>query len=270
MANPSFPTSSSGSNDLISDSMTRLATTASKQRKLVLVAAVIFVAAALAASLYLTKRNAFRAQGSEALFKARQTLNDEMKAVAQAMKPAAPAAKVDPKKAKDAKAPAEAAASAADIQYSKFEVDEKLKGGVAALERVADEFGSTMAGFDARMQLGSLYYDHATSPAAYEKAAQWFEKASASAPSREQGASALYSLGYAQESLGRCGDAVKTFDRALASGASYVLGDLLRAQGRCYVTLGDKENAKRSYDRLIKEMPNSDDSRFAESRKAAL
>lgn len=263
MANPSFPTSSSGSNDLFSDSMTRLATSASKQRKLVLVAAVIFVAAALAASLYLSRRKEFRAQGSEALYKARETLDAEMKALAESMKPAAP--KADPK----AKTPAPPV-MAPDVSFAKFDVDQKLKGGVAALERVADEYGSTLAGFDARMQLGSLYFDHAESPAAFEKAASWFEKAAASAPSREQGASALYSLGYTQESLGKCGDAVKTFDRALASGASYVLGDLLRAQGRCYETLGDKEGAKKAYDRLIKDLPGTEDARFAELKKATL
>jgi TolA-binding protein len=256
----------SGSSDLISDSMTRIATTASKQRKLVVLGGVIFIAAALAASLYLTKRNAFRAHGSEALFKARATLAAEMKVIANSLKPPA---KPEVKGAKkDAKA--EKPEAAPNVDFVKFEVDEKLKGGVAALERVSEEYASTLAGFDARMQLGSLYYDHATGPAAYEKAATWFAKAADGAPSSEQAASALYSLGYAQESLGKCGDAVKTFDRALNSGATYVLADLLRAQARCYETLGDKENAKKSYERLAKSLPNTEDAKFAEMKKAAL
>jgi tetratricopeptide (TPR) repeat protein len=258
------PTVNTGSSDLISDSMTRIATTASKQRKLVAVGGVIFIAAALAASLYLTKRNAYRAQASEALFKARTTLTAEMKSVADSLKPPAKP------EAKGAKKEAAKPDVGANIEFAKFEVDEKLKGGVTALERVAEEFSSTLAGFDARMQLGSLYFDHATGPAAYEKAATWFEKAANGAPSSEQAASALYSLGYAQESLGRCGDAVKTFDRALNSGATYVLGDLLRAQARCYETLGDKENAKKSYDRLAKSLPNTEDAKFAEMKKASL
>jgi TolA-binding protein len=257
----------SGSSDLISDSMTRIATTASKQRKLVALGGVIFIAAALAASLYLTKRNAFRAQGSEALFKARATLAAEMKVIADSLKPPAkPEAKGAKKDAKAADKPE----AGPNVDFAKFEVDEKLKGGVAALERVSEEYSSTLAGFDARMQLGSLYYDHATSPAAYEKAATWFAKAADGAPSSEQAASALYSLGYAQESLGKCGEAVKTFDRALNSGATYILGDLLRAQGRCYETLGDKENAKKAYERLAKSLPNTEDAKFAEMKKASL
>jgi TolA-binding protein len=258
------PTAHNGSSDLISDSMTHIATTASKQRKLVAVGGVIFIAAALAASLYLTKRNAFRAQASEALFKARSTLAAEMKVVADSLKPPA---KPEVKGAKKDAAKPEVGPN---VDYAKFAVAEKLKGGVAALERVAEEFPSTLAGFDARMQLGSLYYDHATGPADYEKAAGWFEVAANGAPSSEQAASALYSLGYAQESLGKCGDAVKTFDRALNSGATYILGDLLRAQARCYETLGDKENAKKSYERLAKSLPNTEDAKLAEMKKASL
>ena len=185
------------------------------------------------------------------------------------MKPAAPAevkgAKKDMKK--DTK---KAESAAPNIDFAKFEVTEKLKGGIPALEKVSEEYRSTLAGFDAEMQLGSLYYDHATGPASYEKAAQWFDRAANAAPSSEQASAALYSLGFAQESLGKCGDAVKNFDRALNSGASYLLGDLLRAQGRCYETLGDKANAKKTYERMEKSLPNSEDAQFAARKISAL
>lgn len=249
------------SNDVITHSMTRMATTAAKQKKLVAVTIVILLAATLAASLYLNKRNAFRVQASEALFKARQALSVEMKTYAESLKPVAkPAAKKDEK----------AIAALPNIEFVKFDVDAQLKAGIAALEKVAAEFPGTQPGFDAKMQLGSLYFDHATSPAAYGLASQWFEKAAATAPSNEQSITALYNLAYAQEALGRCADSVKTFDRALNSGSGPLLAELLRGKARCQETLGDKVAAKATYENMIKLLPNTEAAKFAEMKKASL
>lgn len=248
------------SNDLISDSMTRIATTASKQRKLVIAVAVIALAAVLAASLYLTKRHAFRAEASEALFKARNTLGGEMKILADAVKPVVPAKK-------DSKAPV---VPPATVDFAVFDVNAKLPNGVAALEKVASDFPGTVSGFDAKMDLGGLYFDHSTGVASFEKAAQWFENAASSAPSSTQTIAALYNLGYAQEALGRCGDSVKTFDRALNSGSGPLLGEIYRSKARCQETLGDKTGAKETYEKIVKTLPNTEAARFAETKKAAL
>lgn len=251
------------SNDVITHSMTRMATTAAKQKKLVAVTIVILLAATLAASLYLNKRNAFRVQASEALFKARQALSVEMKSYAESLKPVVkPAAKKGEKE--------KAIAALPNIEFVKFDVDAQLKTGIAALEKVAAEFPGTQPGFDAKMQLGSLYFDHATSPAAYGVASQWFEKAAATAPSNEQSITALYNLAYAQEALGRCADSVKTFDRALNSGSGPLLAELLRGKARCQETLGDKVAAKATYENMIKLLPNTEAAKFAEMKKASL
>ncbi len=255
------------SGDIVSDSMTRIATVASKQRKLVIVAGVILLAAALAASLYLTKRNTFRGQASEALFHARAKLNAELKLIADAGKPTEVATKEDPK-AKAAKKVAPAASLS--IEFAKFDVDGKLKDGISALTKVTEEFPSTLAGFDAKMELGSLYFDHGENAAAYEHSAQWFESAAASAPSNEQSITALYNLGFAQEAMGKCGDAVKTFDRAMNSGSGPFQGELLRGKARCQETLGDKAGAKATYENIIKQLPNSESAKFAETKKATL
>lgn len=264
MTNPvSNPSLASG--DLVSDSMTRIATAASKQRKLVIAAGIVVLAAALAASLYLSKRSAFRSQASEALFKARTKLAADMKAYGDSLKPAETPAK--DAKAKTAKKEAPAAPS---LEFVKFDVSAKLKDGIAALEKVAEDFPGTMAGFDARMELGGLYYDHAENSAAYEHAARWFESASTSAPANEQTIAALYNLGYAQEALGKCADSVKTFDRALNSGSGPLLGELLLSKARCQLTLGDKAGAKGTYESLIKQLPNTEYAKQAETKKAAL
>lgn len=256
------------SNDLLSDSMTRLATTASKQRKLIIAVAVILIAAALAASLYLTKRNAFRSQASEALFKARTTLGGEMKAVADAVKPPA-VVKADLKK--DAKKDAPTPVSPpANVDFAVFDVNAKLPAGIAALEKVASEYPGTVPGFDAKMDLGGLYFDHSTGVASFEKSAHWFETAASSATSSNQTIAALYNLGYAQEALGRCADAVKTFDRALNSGSGPTLGEIYRSKARCQETLGDKTGAKETYEKIVKTLPNTEFARFAETKKASL
>ena len=261
------PSSSLASGDLVSDSMTRIATAASKQRKLVIVGAVILIAGALAASLYLSKRSTFRSQASEALFRARTKLDAELKAMGEAAKPAAPAAKIDPKTKKAIPA---APVAAPSLEFTKFDVDAKLKEGTAALAKVAEEFPGTLAGFDAQMQLGSLYYDHGEGAAGYEKALTWFEAAASSAPSNDQATAALYNLGYTQEALNRCADSVKSFDRALNSGSGPFLGELLRGKARCQETLGDKAGAKSTYENMIKQLPGTEYAKVAEAKKASL
>lgn len=269
MANPI--SGSSVSNDVISDSMTRIATTASKQKKLVAVAAVLLLATTLAASLYLSKRNAFRSQASEALFKARQTLSTETKTYAESLKPAEKKVELkEIKKDTKAAAPKKLEAPLPNIEFAKFDVDSLLKAGVAALEKVAEGFPGTQPGFDAKMQLGSLYFDHAANASAFGKASLWFEAATLSAPTNELSISALYNLAYAQEALGRCADSVKTFDRALNSGSGPLLGELLRGKARCQETLGDKAAAKATYENMIKLLPNTEASKFAEMKKASL
>ncbi|MBC7386028.1 MAG: tetratricopeptide repeat protein [Cryobacterium sp.] len=258
------------SNDLLSGSMTRIATTASKQRKLVAVACVILLAIALAVSLYLTKRGTFRAQASEALFKARNTLAAEMKVYSNSVRAATPVpAKVDPKSKTPIK-PAAKIANPAALSLATFDVDAKLHGSVESLEKVAHDFPGTLPGFDAKMDLGGLYFDHSVGAASFEKAAKWFDSAANSAPGKEQTTAALYSLGYAQEALGRCADAVKSFDRAYHSGSGLMAGELLRSKARCQETLGDKAAAKTTYEQMVKTLPNTDAARFAETKKASL
>ena len=200
----SFNPSSLASGDVLSDSMARIASAASKQKKLVVVAAVILLAAILAGSVYLSKRGSFRKQGAEALFRARQTLSAELKSIADSMKPATSPSKIDPKTKKPARTTPPPAPS---IDFEKFDVDVKLKDGIAALTKVADEFSGTLAGFDAKMELGSLYFDHVEGTAGAQKALEWFESAAATAPGADQSTIALYNAGYAQESLGKCADA---------------------------------------------------------------
>jgi TolA-binding protein len=241
--------------------MTRLATTASKQRKLVIVAGVILLAATLAASLYLTKRNSYRLQASEALFKARTKLGAELKAISDSMKPA----ETKVKAGKD-KTPA----AAPSIEFVKFNLNEKLPTGVAALQKVTEDFPNTLAGFDAKIELGSLYFEHGVNSADLDQAHHWFESAASTAPSTQQTIAALYNLGYAEEALGRCADAVKTFDRALNSGSSPFKGELLRGKARCQETLGDKAAAIATYDAIVKQLPNTEHAKFAETKKATL
>lgn len=275
MSNTTSPsaTNTSGSNDVISNSMTQIAMSATKQKRLLFVGIVILLAATLAASLYLTKRNAFRAQAAEALFKARSTLETEMKAFATSIAPPAKKAdpKVDPKAAAKA-APKDLAAPVAppSTDFVKFDVDTKLAGSVTALEGVAKTYPNTLAGFDAKMELGSIYFEHGEGTAAYEKALRWFESAANSAPGDEYSSTALYSQGYAQEALGQCPEAVKTFDRAVNAGAGALLGELLRAKARCQEIAGDKAGARTTYEAIAKQLPNTEHARFAETKKAAL
>ncbi len=260
MANTLSP--STGSSDVISTSMTHIAMSASKQRRLLFAGVVILLATTLAASLYLTKRNAFRLEASEALFKARKTLETELTAYSATL------AKPLPKKA-DAKK-AEPAPAAPSLDFLRFDVGSHLPGAVVALSDVAQTYPNTLAGFDAKMELGSIYFDHGGGVDAYEKARQWFESAANQAPSKEHSVAALYNLGYAEEALGHCADAIKTFERGINSGAGPLLGELLRGKARCQTLLGDSAGAKTTYESIEKRLPGTEHARFAETKKASL
>ncbi len=170
-------------------------------------------------------------------------------------------------KSKDAKAAAKKDEAAEDekptaeaVAYRKFDVDSKIPTGVKSLTAVAQKFSGTRSAFEARLALGDLYYQHGQA----EKSVPFYEEASKSAPSTFDRALAYYSLGYAYENAAKLPEAQQAFDRALSMGETGLRGELLLSIARVQEARGQKDDAKKSYERIISELPNSEYSRSAE------
>jgi len=144
-------------------------------------------------------------------------------------------------------------------------VDRHFPETVKKFVEVSQNFNGTRAASDAQMKLGALYFDHGD----FAKALSWYEKAKDSTSGFER-AVALSSVGYSYENLGKPGEAVAVFQKALELGEGSLKGDLLMAIARCQETLHDSSKARSIYDRILSELPNTEYAKAADINKAQL
>lgn len=228
-----------------------------RDRRLIWIGAATLLVLIAGYSFYSSQKETRLAQGRKALFEAQEILNKELDSVMESMRPKAPAKK-------DVKAKVEEPFF--DERSVKFDVKAKLATGIPALEKVAQSYSGNIVGFEAQMQIANLYYMHGTTPEDAKLAAEWFQKATQTSTESEHTAAALYSLGFAQEALNQCAEAVKTFDRAIHYGETPFRADSLKAQARCFETLKDNASAKKNYEKLAKDYANSEFAKFAQMR----
>jgi tetratricopeptide (TPR) repeat protein len=227
----------------------------------VLVVAVV-LGLGLVAGYWMNHLEAKSDAARNALFLAGKSMSAELKAVEVAEK----GATVQTIK-KDKSSPEDAAAQASDsFAFKKLDVDAKFPETVKKLKAVEQDFGGTRAAFEARLKLGTLYFDHAD----YTKSLPWFEKAAQSAPGNFEKALALNSVGYANENLGKPADAVQSYQKALNLGEGGLKGDLLLGIARSYEALHDTAKARSTYDQILKDLPGSDHAKSAELYKNAI
>lgn len=149
--------------------------------------------------------------------------------------------------------------------FSPLDVDAKLPKTVLQLKNIVKNYGSTRAALEARIKLGTIYFNHGE----YEKAKTWFEQA-ADASSGYEKAVALSSLGYTYEDLGNYDLAIKTFQKALQLGEGGLKGDLLIAIARNYENMKDFNKARSIYDQILTELPTTEYAKQAEIAKSQL
>lgn len=231
---------------------------------------VVFLAA-LAGSYWMSHRNNRAALARDALFTAQQSVQKELKTIAeakQASEPAKASAKDAAKNNKDKKDPtkAPAAATAESVAHLKLDVDAKLGESVKKLKAVANDFGGTRPAYDAQLALGDLYSNHGE-PA---KAVSWYKAAVDSAPSSFDKAMTLQALGVAHENAGQLAEARAAYDKALNLGDMGFKGDLLLAIARTHENAQDTAKARSTYDQIITQLPNSEHAKSAEILKAQL
>lgn len=240
-------------------------------KKALALTAALAALAVLGSLGYVNMTNAREQEAGDALYLARQTLDEEIKKVAAEFDPKP---KSEPKKAaakgaqKDG-APAEEPEWQPDpraIAFRAFDVDAKLAKSVEQLSKVAQEHEGTRAGYEAAVTLGDLYHDHG----APKKALEWYGKAEASAPGAFEKALVQRARGYALENSGEYGDAVKAYEKALNYGVASLKGDLLLAVARGHEELKQLDKAKETYDRILSELPNTSAARSAELFKSRI
>lgn len=230
-------------------------------------AAVVIVVGS--AGAWLSSRNDAKSEEAySALFLARKTLSEELKALAQA-KAGTPTA--DLAKGANKETPKAApAASEESVRYDRFDVDAKLPRSVKALQALATgPFAGTRAAYEAQLVLGNLYFDHGDAA----RAAKAFESSVGSAPSAQEKAMAYSAQGRALENGGKYAEALTAYSQALGiikDSSQAIQGELLLAQGRCYELLKDTVKARSVYDQIVSQMPASEYAKTAEALKTHL
>ena len=231
----------------------------------VVVGLVVLLGIGVGMGYYLSGREQRSEAAAGALYLARQAIQTELKTIAQAEAPK----KAEPKKPVGktlGKEPPAPEANADLVAFKKLDVDGRLGTGVQKLKAVAQDFAGTRSGFEARLALGDLYYNHGE-PA---KAVSWYREASEAAPGNFDRSLALYSLGYALENSKQPEEAGKAYEKALGLGESALKGDLLLGLARTYELRKDQAQAKATYDRILSQLPNTEYAKSAETFKTQL
>lgn len=222
----------------------------------------IILAIIVIAAVFVGIRNQKEAKtqaASNALFHAQKSYETEMKAFAGTT---ASATEAKDAKAKDAKA--KAAPSPESVLFKKTDVDAKFPETLKGYKAVIDRFPGTRAAFESLLAVGSLYSNHGEAA----KAVDWLQKATESAPSAADRSEAYFALGYALESSGKYADAIPAYEKAMGAGGPVAKGDVLLAIARNQELMGDQAKARETYDKIIKEDPNSEQAHTAEALKA--
>ncbi len=230
----------------------------SGQTTSILIGVGVLFALALGVAFWMNHREAQSTASRSALFLAEKAYETELKAVAQSIAPAkAPTDKN--------KVPAQNEASLETVVFKPLEVDQKLSKSVASFKAVIEKYGKSRTGFEASLKLGKLYFNHGD----YAQSLPWFQKAVDFSSGFEK-AIALSSLGYAYENQGKTTEAIQAFEKSLQMGEGSLKGDLLLAIARCHEAAHDTAKARSTYDQVLKDLPNTEYSRTAETAKDSL
>jgi tetratricopeptide (TPR) repeat protein len=272
-----------------------------KNSKAVVAGTIVILALAAVGSYMMSQKESRSEAGKNALYQAELSVKSGMAAVVKATSPAKPAkaadapaeastddeadasaagatpeakaaAKDDPKakaaaaaRAKE-KADQEEAQAIEKMAFKKLDVDRDLAEGVKKLQTVATEYEGTRTGYEARLILGNLYFNHGE-PA---KAGPWFQKAADAAPDNLEKSLALSSLGYSLENQNKNQEAASAFEKAANLGEPSVKADAMLGNARNTQALHDNAKARTLYDQVISQFPNSEYSKTAERKKADL
>jgi tetratricopeptide (TPR) repeat protein len=233
----------------------------------------------LAGGVMMNRRAEKSETGLNALYLAQKGYETELKGVAGVSTPK-PLAPRDPNAKEDAKAKAareaeekayraeeESASKKLDaVAFAPLDVDAKFPETVKRYRAIIEQYDGTRAAHEARLALGSLYFDHGEAA----KATPLFQSSVSSAPGNAEKAMAHQALGYSLENEGKLQEAVAAYEKSAGYADGSLKGDVLLAAARCQTALKDVTKARSTYDQILSQLPNTDAAKAAESLKAKL
>lgn len=198
---------------------------------------------------YMNHLNHLSNSARNALFQAEKTMESEIKGLATRE---TPSKKLTPE------------AHIETVTFKKLDVDQNFPETIKKFHEIDSNYGKTRSGFEARLKIGNLYYDHGN----YSKALIWFEKSAKTAPSNFEKAAAYSAIGYAEESLNNPSEALQVFQKGLNLGEGSFKGNFLLGLARNYEAMHNSAEARSTYARILNELPNTECSKSAEIFKA--
>ncbi len=139
------------------------------------------------------------------------------------------------------------------FEYKKLDVKKTYPKSIPALEKVVETHPATPSAFLAAMALAELYFNHQDEV----EAQTWFKKAEKNATQALDRTSALLGQGTLLENQSQFKSALEIYREALNAGSQEALGEVLMGIGRVQAKLGNTNEAKTVYDRIINELKDS-------------
>lgn len=126
--------------------------------------------------------------------------------------------------------------------------DEAIK----QLQVITEKYGRTPAGARAYWHLGHLYFSQGKP----QEALKAYDVARRRLPNRQSLSStlAILNMGYAQETVDACGDAITSYESVQQSPIQWLRGEAYLGMGRCHEKAGDTEKAIAVYDRAMADV----------------
>jgi tetratricopeptide (TPR) repeat protein len=209
-------------------------------------------------SAWSSYRDSQAKKAGELLYSAR--LAEEKEIQAQLPKAATPE--------KGKKTEAETASTSAALESEKLDLASRFPETLKAYQAVISQYPSTQASVEARLSLGRRYLNHGQAA----QAVPLFEEAAKKASGADR-ASAWNAAGYAYEASAQSPQAIQAFEKAAneaPKGIDTIRGDSLVSEARVLEASNDSARAKQVYERILKELPNSEFSKAAEIAKSRL
>ena len=234
-----------------------------KNTKALMAFVVVLLVVLVAIGVTLKLKEDSSAEGRSALYHAQEKIREDLKNYESSLKPKTE--KAEAKKA-DPKAPPAPPVDEPSSRFAKADPAKIYSSGLVELKKVAEEYNGVRPGFDAQIQVGNLYMNHGDS----KQAVEWYEKATQSAPGPYEKTLSHVAAASTLENTSQYQKALDHLKEAIGENVETLKGEVLHGIARNHVALLEVEKAKKIYDQIISELPNTAYSKKATTYRAQL
>ena len=152
------------------------------------------------------------------------------------------------------------------MRFQFVDIEKSYPKALPKLKEIADKYKKTRPGFEATYELGNLFMDHEQPNKAFE----WYDRAAESAPSQYEKSLALIASAASLENVFEYQKALERVDQALAIGVSSLKGEVLLSKARTLQGMKKIPDAKKIYDQVVTDFPNTSHAKKAEIFRAQI